>query len=94
MWVYEDAYILRRKMDDEQAWLSGIYTYEAVAIALANAFRKKGHQAQEYRKEPILKNWNQKEPSEAEKIAATKRLFAQLELMQKSFEMGKQKGGG
>lgn len=81
-------------MDDEQAWLSGIYTYEAVAIALANAFRKKGHQAQEYRKEPILKNWNQKEPSEAEKIAATKRLFAQLELMQKSFEMGKQKGGG
>lgn len=81
-------------MEDENAWLSGIYTFEAVSIALANAFRKKGHKALKFREEPILKEWNKKELTEDEKIAQTKHLFAQLEMMQKNFEMGKQKGSG
>ena len=81
-------------MRDEELWMAGIYNYEAVALALGNAFRKKGHKAHEYRKEPMLKKWKQKEMTEDEKIAATKQLFAQLEMMQKNFEMGKQQSGG
>lgn len=76
-------------MEDENLWLSGVYTFEAVSTALANAFRKKGHKAQEYREEPILKKWKQKAMSDDEKIAATKQLFAHLETMQHNFDMGK-----
>ena len=51
-------YYLRRfetqqKMQNEQAWLSGIYTYAAVATALGNAFRKKGDKAQDYLEKPL-----------------------------------------
>lgn len=94
LWVYDDAFILRRKIADETEWLSGAYTFEAVSLALANAFRKKGHKAQNFRSEPILKEWNKPELTEDEKVAATKQLFAQLEMMQKNFEMGKETGGG
>ena len=75
--------------------MSGMYTFEAVSLALSNSFRKKGHKAQEYRKDPYLKEWKKKPLTEEEKIAATKKLFAQLEMMQRNFEMGKklQSGG-
>ena len=54
--VYDDAYKLKKEMLDEMAYLSGIYTYEAVTIALANAFRGKGRKPQKYREEPILQS--------------------------------------
>lgn len=80
-------------MRDEESWMSGMYTFEAVSLALANAFRKRGHKAQEYRKDPYLKDWHKKEMSEEEKIAATKHLFAQLEMMKTNFELSKKTGG-
>ena len=54
--VYDKAYKMKREMQDEMLYLSGIYTYEAVTTALSNAFRKKGSKAIEYRKEPILQS--------------------------------------
>lgn len=51
-------------------YLSGIYTYEAVTTALANAFRGKGKKATEYRKEPLLANLDKTE----EEILKEKRI--------------------
>ena len=52
--VYDKAHLLRQESQDYMLYLSGLYTYEAVSVALANAFRKHGSKAIEYRKEPIL----------------------------------------
>lgn len=35
------------------AWLQGLYIYDAIGIALHNAFRKKGEKAEKYREKPI-----------------------------------------
>lgn len=51
--VYRKAYKLKREADNEQAWLQGMYTYDAVAVALANAFRSKGAKRQSYMERPI-----------------------------------------
>lgn len=50
------AHKLRQKMQDEQAWMLGIYfesaAYTATSNAIAHAFGKKGKA--EYMKEPIM----------------------------------------
>ena len=54
LWCYEDAFKLRRKHIDEVSYAMGIYTYEAVGIAVGNAFRGKGQRAMEYLKQPLI----------------------------------------
>ena len=59
--VYDKAHLLRQESQDYMLYLSGLYTYEAVSVALANAFRKHGSKAIEYRKKAIEiceKEWN------------------------------------
>ena len=50
---YEEAYLQRRKIDNEEAWMNGVYTFTAVQTALANAFRGKGQTAHQYLDKPI-----------------------------------------
>ena len=51
--VYRKAYRLEREVANEQAWLNGLYVYDAVAVCLANVFRKSGTKAQNYLERPI-----------------------------------------
>ena len=51
--AYRDAYKLRREEQNEQAWLQGLYVYDALAVALSNAFAKRGAKAQTYIERPI-----------------------------------------
>lgn len=51
--AYRKAYRLRREMENEQAWLQGLYVHDAVAVSLANAFRGKGAKRQNYLERPI-----------------------------------------
>lgn len=81
-------------MRDEESWVSGIYTYKAVSVALENALKRRGQKATEYVQEPFLKNWKAKGLSEQEKIAGTKQVFATLEMLKTNFELEKNKGGG
>ena len=81
--VYDEAYKLKREMQDEMLYLSGIYTYEAVSTALANAFRKHGSKAIEYRKEPILQQI--KPPTEADIKRKRKESIAKMETLMKNF---------
>ena len=87
---YDDAYKIRRKIEDEQSYFQGIYTYEAVAIAIGNAFRSKGSKAQNYREKSILQQIEEQEHllnlTDEEKKAYTDNLFAMLGQMQANFE--------
>lgn len=51
--AYRKAYKLRREAENEQAWLQGLYNYDAFAVVLANAFRSKGAKRQTYMEKPI-----------------------------------------
>ena len=51
--AYRKAYKLRRETENEQAWLQGLYVYDAFAVCLANAFSKRGAKQQQYIDKPI-----------------------------------------
>ena len=51
--VYREAFRLRRQIDNEQAWLQGLYIYDAIAICVSNAMGKKGSKKQNYLERPI-----------------------------------------
>lgn len=51
--AYRKAYRLRREADNEQAWLQGLYVFDAFAVCLANAFAKRGAKKQNYIEKPI-----------------------------------------
>lgn len=50
---YEKVFLQKRKLENENAWINGMYEYSAVSTALSNGFRKKGTQAIDYLKEPL-----------------------------------------
>lgn len=74
---------------DSVNFMLGNYFFEAVSTALANAFRKKGAKPTKYREMPYLEEARRKSGNltEREKIAETKKLFEQLEMMKRNFEM-------
>ena len=51
--AYRKAYRIRRELENEMAWLQGMYNYDAFAVVLANAFRSKGAKRQKYMEKPI-----------------------------------------
>lgn len=51
--AYRKAYKLKREVENENAWLAGLYMYDAFAVCLANAFSKKGGKKHEYFDKPI-----------------------------------------
>ena len=85
---YDEGYKIKRKMIDEISYFDGLYTYEAVAIAISNAFRAKGQKPIEYRKKPILD-----ENSKASLQKQREAFVAALETMKTNFELSKQTAG-
>ena len=51
--AYRKAYRLKRETENEQAWLQGLYMYDAFAVCLANVFAKRGAKKQTYIEKPI-----------------------------------------
>ena len=51
--AYRKAFKLKRELDNEQAWLQGIYIYDAFAVCLANAFSKRGAKKENYLEKPF-----------------------------------------
>lgn len=90
---FDDAYKLRRKIEDERDYLVGVYAYEAVSTAIANAFRQKGAKLIEYRDKPILVEIEEREHlkhlTDEEKQVHIDNLFAMLGQMQTRFEQNK-----
>lgn len=51
--VYRKAYKIRREIDNEKAWLQGLYVYDAFAVCMANVFAKRGSRKPNYMERPI-----------------------------------------
>lgn len=86
--VYDEAYKLKKRMQDEMMYLSGIYTYEAVSTALSNAFRKKGAKPAKYRDKPLLEEIRELTPEEIKQRRID--FVRKMESMGKRFNRGKE----
>lgn len=62
---YRKAYKIKQEEINNNAWLQGLYVYDAISTALHNALRGKSQRAREYAKQPF--NFENKEKSEFEK---------------------------
>lgn len=51
--AYRKAYRTRRKINNEQAWLQGLYVMDAVAVCLGNVFSKRGSAKLNYLEKPM-----------------------------------------
>lgn len=51
--AYRKAYRIQRETENEQAWLQGLYVFDAFAVVLANVFSKRGAKKQKYIERPI-----------------------------------------
>lgn len=50
--AFYEAHKKRQEMLNFDAWLHGLYNFEALSIALSNAFREKGQQPENYPSKP------------------------------------------
>ena len=62
---FRKAYKIKQDENNKNAWLQGVYIYDAVSTAIYNALRGKNTKAAEYAKQPY--NLGNKEKSELEK---------------------------
>lgn len=87
---YDAAYKKRRELEDERDWMCGMYTYQAVMTALANAFKGKNEMPVEYRKKSIMAEIEEQRrllnPTEEDKKKQLDQLREMLFGMQKRFE--------
>jgi hypothetical protein len=62
---FRKAYKIKQEEINNNAWLQGLYVYDAISTALHNALRGKNSKAKEYAKQPY--NFENKQKSELEK---------------------------
>lgn len=86
-----EGYKLRRKIQDEDAWILGGYIFHGVSVAMANAFRKKNQKSKSYFEiveKPFLSDIEQAGAmSEDEKQKRIDALMASLHIMKDNFEL-------
>ena len=85
-----EGYKLRRKIEDEKAWLLGGYVFHAVSIALGNQFRKKSQKAKDFFEvveKPFLDTIDKKEATEEDKQKYLDAVMASLHIMQNNFDL-------
>jgi len=93
--VITEGYKLKRQVQDEQQYFLGGYIFDAVSLAIGNAFRKKSTKPKEYFKEvnAFSKRINEVPDenglTEEEKKSKTELLFKNLEIMAANHRLSK-----
>ena len=91
--VYRKAFKLRLEMSNEQAWLQGLYIYDAVAVCLSNAFSKRGSKKLTYIEKPVdLFPLTEAEKRRREQEEYAKMQTAMEEMIRKQQRTKKSKG--
>ena len=91
--AYREAYRLKRKVDNEQAWLQGLYVMDAFAVCLGNVFSKRGSKKLTYVEKPIDIYPLSEEEKELRFKEANEKMQKAMELMmRKQRQRKKQKG--
>lgn len=83
---YERVYLRKRKIQNENMWMMGMYNYNAHSTTLANAFKDKGKPTSNYLEKPIefFPKTEEEEKAEAEKIKA--KIIANLNALKDEWE--------
>lgn len=89
--VFHKAAKIKRELDDEAAWLNGVYFKSAIEASIGNAFRARGQEPVTYPDLPFLQAEKRRKEEERrrtkeDEIAAAK---AYMELMVKHGKFGK-----
>lgn len=91
--AYRKAYRLRREAENEQAWLQGLYVFDAFAVCLANAFAKRGAKKQTYIEKPIdIFPLTEREKKRREQAEQAKMQKAMEDMARMQRQRKKQKG--
>ena len=51
--TYRKAFKIKRELENEMAWIQGLYIYDAVAVCLQNVLRRRGQKRESYIEKPI-----------------------------------------
>lgn len=71
--AYRKAYRIKREIENEQAWLAGLYVYDAFGVCMANAFSKRGAKKVNYLERPVdIYPLSEEEKKRREKIEYAK----------------------
>lgn len=67
--AFREADELRQRRMNQESWLQGLYIYNGVAVAITNAFGKRGSKRQDYPKQPydIFEKSEEEKKADAEK---------------------------
>lgn len=90
--AYREAYVERRKAENNRDWLSGRYFFDALSISLSNAFRKQGTPAKDYLEEPYQLfdlNEDERAIAEAKMREKTEEVYRQMIARQKAEKAAK-----
>ena len=91
--AYRKAHRLKRELDNEQAWLAGMYVYAAVAVCMANVFSKRGAKKHNYLERPMdIFPLTEREKKKREKEEYAKMQQAMEAMVRKQRREKKQKG--
>lgn len=91
--VYRKAYRLKQELQNEAAWLQGLYIYDAFAVCLSNAFSKSHSKKQTYIEKPFdIFPLTEAEKKRREKEANAKMQKAMEEMIRRQRRNKKQKG--
>lgn len=77
---------IRRENDNFNAWLSGMYVYDAVAKAISATFGKKGRRAPKYMEKPIRITPYTEEEKAAMAARERQKAIAFFTAMEKNFK--------
>lgn len=87
---YQKAYRLKREHENENAWLAGLYVFNAVSVAVYNSFRDRGKKAEKYIERPIdIFPLTEKEKQKRE-MDEWNKIQRQLQAMQRAQKAQKQ----
>ena len=76
--AFYEANRLKQELDNQTAWLNGLYVYQAVSIALSNAFREKNAQPEQYPAKPFDFSGKQDEMDEKTELALAESYMNQM----------------
>lgn len=100
--TYRKAFRIKRELENEMAWVHGMYIYDAIAVVLQNVLRKRGQKRENYIEKPLdifpLTPAEQKR-REREEILKTQKTLEQMRQNQiarkkKSEAKSPKEGGG
>jgi len=53
VYSYKKAFKIKRKLENEMAWIQGMYIFDAVIVSLQNVLRKRGQKREMYIDKPF-----------------------------------------